>query len=1721
MIAKQTLRKLFLCLIILWAYTSHAQLSKTHYIPPLTFADAGSSTPEDQYIYLSTPKNSNVPYTIKPVGQPQTSYITGTVSNANPVEILIGDSGDTQLFIPSPSTSVVLNNKGYIIESEDVIYVSIRMNAGAQAGALVSKGISAPDTSFRIGSYTNTNPQDNYLNFVSVMATQDNTSVSFSNLPRGLIIQNYNGPTPVNITLNKGESYVLAINSNDTTVNTDGLIGCLVSSSKPVVVNCGSANGSFGNGGARDYGIDQIVGASKIGTEYIFVRGDGADDWENVLIVAHSNNTSININGNATGITINAGDYFVIEGDRYSRNNNMYVETSRPVFAYQGVGGIGNRGGPSEANQGMFFVPPLSCETRGNLDNIANINNIGTSIYEGGITIVTRAFANVSVTSSISGNVNLGAAQNVFGKADYVTYKIQGINGNITVESDDELYCAYFNYSGSATSGSFYSGFPSPPEINFETEFSTLGNCIPNVTLGAANAQAFDSFRWQFNDGSGFQDIPGETQFNFTPTIPSTYRLIGIIACTGEEFPSGGIPVSLCPDDRDNDGIIDNLDLDNDNDGILNCTESRGNVVLDLSNTRPPRLKFQDGTVNNNLATNTIVINPANLNASSVRLTGSGNIISEIPQVGNAENLYTISFTENVNIQLSEVSTRPHRNVDGEVFIVKTAPLNKNITLVDPDNRLLVDSNFDGIFETGVTTMSGSEIRFKFNPNPSGTTPYNFFANQVNGFSLTHSVENTMSTSSYSGNISLTCFKQDNDGDGIKDEFDLDSDNDGIPDFIENTGKFSPLSRIDSNNDGVDDIYQINSIPLDTDGDTVADVYDLDSDNDGITDLIETGALGLLSDTDLNGIVDGITFGINGWIDVAETSPDSNVIGYNLNDFDTDGIFSYIDDDSDGDSCTDVIEAGFSDGNMDTFLGDTNVVVDILADANTGQGLVTNANNGYTVPDANYLTASPISISQQPENIVACEASIESFIVNSPEAELFQWEISVDNGATWANLTNNAVYSGTQTNTLVISNIATTFNNQLYRVTLNRNGNSCGLISDIARLEVNALPIANTPSVYEQCDDDSNDGQSFFNLTLDIIKAEINSNFIADQLVFTYFETEVDAINNTNVIIAPEAYQDNLGFTPETIWVRVTDTNGCFRVVPLELVVNPSSAVLTSYNPQPLFECDDGSNNRDGISTFDLSEIRTEIETIIFNTVTVTVQFYQQLEDAELENNEITDISNHQNTNFPNVQTIWARVKSNLGNDCLGLKEFTNLLNVEALPVAHPVLFERACDSDVTDTVLSFPFNTSQLEADVLNGQNPADITITYLTENGNPLLYPDGSQVISPIQTSFLSQNQNIRIRVTNNNTQDPDGACFDETLVNFSVDAQPIIANSISPQIECDGNNGDINNDGIYPFNTTTFRETILGNQTGMELEFTYVDADGNLVTNPILPNPFITANQTITINVFNTNNPACSTSTTLDFVVNTLPEFEIESPRIVCSSDPTFNISLEPFEINNIENFAYEWRFEGNIISNNLILDNVTLPGTYFITLTKLDGTQCARTKSISVEASETANITIEDITIIDFSDNNSVTIDTSNIGRGIYEFALVENGENFIDFQSEPSFFNVRAGFYTLFIKEDICGIIELPVSVIGSRSFFTPNNDGINDYWQIQGIGSNLQPNSTIQIFDRYGKLLKQISPTSRGWDGTFNGQLMPTDDYWFKVILEDGRAILGHFSLKR
>ncbi|TFG71833.1 MAG: T9SS type B sorting domain-containing protein, partial [Flavobacteriales bacterium] len=126
-----------------------------------------------------------------------------------------------------------------------------------------------------------------------------------------------------------------------------------------------------------------------------------------------------------------------------------------------------------------------------------------------------------------------------------------------------------------------------------------------------------------------------------------------------------------------------------------------------------------------------------------------------------------------------------------------------------------------------------------------------------------------------------------------------------------------------------------------------------------------------------------------------------------------------------------------------------------------------------------------------------------------------------------------------------------------------------------------------------------------------------------------------------------------------------------------------------------------------------------------------------------------------------------------------------------------------------------------------------------------------------------------------------------------------------------------------------------------------------------------------------------------------------------------------------------------------------------------------------------------------------------------------------------YQSNNIFENVSLNASKVYVRDkNGCGfaeqgIIKGPVKE-DFPNFFSPNGDNVNDYWQFTPKPeSGTAGLETIYIYDKFGNLITQIFPDSRGWDGMLNGRPMPTSDYWFRAISTKKEKIVGHFTLKR
>jgi gliding motility-associated-like protein len=328
-------------------------------------------------------------------------------------------------------------------------------------------------------------------------------------------------------------------------------------------------------------------------------------------------------------------------------------------------------------------------------------------------------------------------------------------------------------------------------------------------------------------------------------------------------------------------------------------------------------------------------------------------------------------------------------------------------------------------------------------------------------------------------------------------------------------------------------------------------------------------------------------------------------------------------------------------------------------------------------------------------------------------------------------------------------------------------------------------------------------------------------------------------------------------------------------------------------------------------------------------------------------------------------------------------------------------------------------------------------------------------------------------------------------------------VIANNIitsqNPISTCDG---DAVQDGLYQFdlNLQVTLQILSGLPSGMIVEY-YLNPSDAISQKNSLPNIFKNTiqNQEI-IQARIVNGPDCYGIVPIILIVNAFnpPNFQ-DDTSVLCIGS-TSNLSVAAGYS------SYLWNTGATI---NMIPISAT--GNYSVTVTNANS--CKAVKKFFVTSSEIATIT--DATVNDFAGNeNSVLIQYTGVGN--YEFSL--DGSYF---QDNPLFTGIAPGNYLGYARDkNGCGLSDpFNIYVLDYPRFFTPNGDGLNDVWKIKNL--DLFPKATITIYDRYGKLIKELNAMNPSWNGTYIGNELPATDYWFNLNLGDGKIIKGHFSLKR
>lgn len=414
-------------------------------------------------------------------------------------------------------------------------------------------------------------------------------------------------------------------------------------------------------------------------------------------------------------------------------------------------------------------------------------------------------------------------------------------------------------------------------------------------------------------------------------------------------------------------------------------------------------------------------------------------------------------------------------------------------------------------------------------------------------------------------------------------------------------------------------------------------------------------------------------------------------------------------------------------------------------------------------------------------------------------------------------------------------------------------------------------------------------------------------------------------------------------------------------------------------------------------------------------------------------------------------------------------------------------------DNNSTDGLASFNLN---LANDFLRtGQT--DIEIYYYKSISEANEDKNNLNALNPIYRNSIP-NEIIYAKLVL-----PSGSCY--SIQNIMLHANPNITLLPSVLHSCtNGNNKaefDLENKTLQIRNELNLPQNVI---------LTYYSSknDADLGINP-LGKTYTSSSKTIFIRA--ENEDGCFGTGQFDINVDPSPSVALSENKIVCEGTNNFAVLDAGIIFPATENdFTYLWNT--NETSPTI---RTNKEGKYNVTITNNLG--CKATRNITLTLSKLARI--NSLQIKDLQKNNQVIVILDNAAA--YRYKIIFEDGTSTPFQNNPIFENIPGGIHQLIIENiDGCGQINSELVVLEAPLFFTPNGDGYNDFWNVKGSSVSLTIQN-IRIFNRFGQLIKEITPQSQGWDGTINENQLPSDDYWFSVKLKDGRETKGHFSLKR
>ncbi|MFA7445168.1 MAG: choice-of-anchor L domain-containing protein [Flavobacteriaceae bacterium] len=479
-------------------------------------------------------------------------------------------------------------------------------------------------------------------------------------------------------------------------------------------------------------------------------------------------------------------------------------------------------------------------------------------------------------------------------------------------------------------------------------------------------------------------------------------------------------------------------------------------------------------------------------------------------------------------------------------------------------------------------------------------------------------------------------------------------------------------------------------------------------------------------------------------------------------------------------------------------------------------------------------------------------------------------------------------------------------------------------------------------------------------------------------------------------------------------------------------------------------------------------------ETLMLNAFSEDVLSYQWLRNGEVINGETNATYEVTTEGTYEVQLTFA------GGNCV----LKGMITVEYSqnPTLNNVWLSQ-CETSGGETL----FNLTQAESQLV--ANPQDFSFLYfLSEND---AQHDQNPIANPESFALIAENQVVYVRVVNV------FGCFLVAEISLST-----THNSLQNPDDLQACDDDF--DGFAFFDLTQNSTNIEAQlPPGADYVFyaNYEDAllGINSIENQQLENYQAENNQVVYVKI--TSNGECFGILWFTLVIPSFGEAVQDENLFLCEGESLMLAAPSGF-------LDYDWNI--NLTNPNTSYVFVSQPGTYTVSFKNDFG--CVAVKTFFVTLSSKAEIL--SVEIDDFSQNGgSATVYVQ--GSGIYEFSL-----DGIHYQQSNVFTNLPVGQHLVFVRDvNGCGTTTELITVLNYPKFFTPNGDGINDFWRIPML-SMAYPEAQVEIFDRYGKLIFTFPAHSMGWDGTLHNNLLPSTDYWFVLHLNN-RTVRGHFSLIR